>query len=282
MSITLRSDRVTATVLSVDGGRLASLRIGDRELLVARPPGVGPGSTMWGCFVMAPWAGRLDEGALPWRGVVHQMRRNNGAHSIHGLVFDAPWEVQLQEVDAVTLHRTLDDLWPLSGGIRHHITLSPGGLSLRLDVRAGAQGMPLGAGWHPWFARAQEDLRVTVDADATLVTTADLIPTGDLEPVGGDRDLRGGPPLGERRLDHVYARARPPTLLRWPDLELRMEFRPPLETVVVYTPEGAACVEPQCAWPNAPSLAARGVGGSGLVALGPDEEVTLETRWSWS
>ena len=281
MSVSLRSGDVTAMVLPHDGGRLASIRVGARELLVARPPGTRPGSTQWGSFVMAPWAGRIDGGRLPWRGRVHQMRKNHGRHSIHGLAFDVPWEIERTDPDSISLYRTLEDLWPLGGDLRHRIALTPNGMTFTLEARAGPQGMPWAAGWHPWFERAADDIEVRVEAAATLVTTDELIPTGEVASIGEERDLSSGPLLGERRLDHVYTRTRSPAIVRWPDLELRLEFGLPIETIVVYTPEGAACVEPQSAWPNAASLAARGVVGTGLASLEPGEMSTLETRWSW-
>lgn len=209
------------------------------------------------------------------------MRKNHGRHSIHGLVFDIPWDIESSDPDSISLHRNLDDLWSLGGEIRHRITLTPEDLTFTLVARAGPQGMPWAAGWHPWFDRAREDVEVKVGAEATLVTTDDLIPIGEVAPIAGERDLRSGPLLGERRLDHVYVGARSPAIVRWPYLELHLEFAPPIETLVVYTPEGAACVEPQSAWPNASSLASRGVVGTGLAALEPNERSILEMRWSW-
>jgi galactose mutarotase-like enzyme len=76
-------------------------------------------------------------------------------------------------------------------------------------------------------------------------------------------------------------RAKSPAVLRWPDLELAIEFDDLLDTVVVYTPAEAVCVEPQSMWPNAPALAARGVEGSGLRILRPGERMDVRERWSW-
>jgi galactose mutarotase-like enzyme len=209
------------------------------------------------------------------------MRKNHGPHSIHGLVFDTEWEVATSVADSISLNRNLDDLWPLGGEIHHRIAVTPSGMTFSLEARAGPEGMPWGAGWHPWFERAREDVGLKVQAEATLVTTDDLIPSGEVAPVGEERDLRLGPLVGERLLDHVYVAARSPAIVRWPDLELQVGFGPSIETLVVYTPEGAVCVEPQSAWPNAASLAARGVVGTGLAALEPNERSRLEMRWSW-
>ena len=54
----------------------------------------------------------------------------------------------------------------------------------------------------------------------------------------------------------MFVDARGPAIVRWPDLELRIEFEPPLVSVVVFSPPGSVCVEPATAWPDALRLAA--------------------------
>ena len=109
----------------------------------------------------------------------------------------------------------------------------------------------------------------------------DLVPTGEVRAVSSREDLRSGPLLGDRRLDHVYVRAKGPAVLMWPDLELRLEFGGDLDTVVVHTPPEGVCVEPQTMWPNAPLLAARGVSDTGLRILQPGDHLSATERWSW-
>jgi galactose mutarotase-like enzyme len=80
----------------------------------------------------------------------------------------------------------------------------------------------------------------------------------------------------------VYVRARSPAVVRWPDLELRIEYDDAsMDTVVVHTPAEGFCVEPQTMWPNAPLLAARDVTGTGLRTLEPGESLRVSERWSW-
>src|SRR5207248_11341695 len=133
-----------------------------------------------------------------------------------------------------------------------------------LDLSEYLRPGPEGLGWHPWFARPRAgDMVVRLDARQVLVVDEDLVPTGELRAVAGDEDLRSGPALGDRRLDHVYVGVKGPALVRWPDRELRLELDESLNTVVVHTPAEGICVEPQTMWPNAPALAARGVTGTG-------------------
>jgi len=114
-----------------------------------------------------------------------------------------------------------------------------------------------------------------------LVLDADLAPTGEVRPVTSREDLRSGPRLGDRRLDHVYVRTKSPVLVRWPDLEMRMEYDDSLQTVVVHTPPEGVCVEPQTMWPNAPVLAAAGVSATGMRTLAPGDSLSATETWTW-
>lgn len=124
-------------------------------------------------------------------------------------------------------------------------------------------------------------MKLRIDASEVLVLDADLVPTGEVRAVTPSEDLRSGPPLGDRRLDHVYVRTEGPAVVRWPDLELRMEHDTSLRTVVVHTPAEAICVEPQTMWPNAPLLAAIGIRGTGLRTLEPGDSLRATERWTW-
>ncbi|HEY7827569.1 MAG TPA: hypothetical protein VIB99_05010, partial [Candidatus Limnocylindrales bacterium] len=141
--------------------------------------------------------------------------------------------------------------------------------------------MPAAIGWHPWFVRGAADLALTVLADRRLELGPGLIPTGGSRPVAGVDDLRTGSPLGDRHLDDVYLDVASPARVRWPDLDLRLEFGPPLVSVVVFSPPGSACLEPASAWPDAVRLARAGVTGTGLVELDAGTSLVASMTWRW-
>jgi aldose 1-epimerase len=285
MPIRLEAGHDHVDVDPEDGCRITSLVLAGAERLVTRPEQRTPEHVLlWGCFFMAPWVGRMERGLLDWDGRRHEFPRNFGDHAIHGLVFDKSWSVDRTSAEEASFSCDLDAVgWPFGGRVDYSVRLVPGQLELTGRISAGRERMPAALGWHPYFRRGNAvDLSVKVDSDSVLETVGDLIPTGNKLPVQGDTDLRGGPKLGSRRLDHVYADATEPALVRWPDLSLKIGFAPPLETVVVYTPPHAACVEPQTAWPNAAALAERDVEGTGLVVLERDEELEAKTVWKWS
>jgi galactose mutarotase-like enzyme len=164
----------------------------------------------------------------------------------------------------------------------HTLRLGPGKLQLELSVGGYTKAGPAGLGWHPWFTRPRSgDLSLRVNGSEVLVVDGDLVPTGAVRPVTPGEDLRSGPLLGDRRLDHVYVRTKSPAIVRWPDLELGVEYDERLRTVVVYTPPEAICVEPQTMWPNAPLLAAGGISDTGMRTLAAGESFSVTEAWTW-
>jgi aldose 1-epimerase len=282
--IELNSDAVTARIEPATGGRIVSLVVGDVERLLSKERGRATAlPTYWGCYPMVPWAGRLANGRIPTPDGEVRLEPNLPPSAIHGLGFEAPWAVLDRSETAVTMACALRGRgWPFGGEARQILRLSAGSLDLELEVGGYTRAGPAGLGWHPWFARPETgDLEVMVAAREVLVLDCDKVPTGEVREVTASEDLRSGPTLGDRRLDHVYIRATGPAIVRWPDLELRVEYDQTLNTVVVHTPEAGVCVEPQSMWPNAPLLAARGVPGTGLRTLAPGEHLRARERWTW-
>lgn len=284
MSIQLSAGQDSVSIDPGDGARLTSLVAGGAERLVTAPPdGVAPELVdfMWGCYLMAPWVGRLEDNAIRWREATHTFPANFGSQAIHGLVRDEAWEVDASDGSSAALSTTLEHTrWPWGGSFRYTISLTPGSLTLGLEVEAATQAMPVSMGWHPWFVRLGDD-RLKVDSDQVLELDGDLIPTGVRRPVDDLTDLRTGPVLGERLLDHVYVSPRPPAVITWPDLTMTIGWSEAADTLVVHTPPAGFCVEPQTAWPNAPALSQAGIEGTGLTTVEPAHPFGVSTTWTW-
>jgi aldose 1-epimerase len=255
------------------GGRLASWVAGGRERLVDRDDN----PFLWGVYPMIPWAGRVANAQIPHHEVA--LKPNQGPHAIHGVTYDLPWTIDRSASNAVELLCPLPaSRWPLGGMAAQRITLGRGRLELEIQVQAGDQGMPVAAGWHPWFRRpAKGDMSVYVESSSVLEVTKDLIPTGAVKDVSRKLDLRGAPQLGRRRLDHAYVDVSKPARVAWPDLELTIELPHLASTVVVHTPPRGVCVEPQTAWPDPFAHPDQ----SGVTSLRPHEIFTAITRWTW-
>jgi aldose 1-epimerase len=244
-----------AAVDAEAGGRLASLVLAGQERLVTE----GAGPTLWGCFPMAPWAGRVREGRFRWAGAEHQLPLRLPPHAMHGTVLDRRWEVVRADDRAVAMAIDLGPDWPWPGRVVHEVVLAPNRLDLRLEVQAEGTAFPASCGWHPWFRRP-----VALDLDAASLWRRDAsgIPTGELVPA----------PVSTAGLDDCLTGLRRAPRLRWPDGAV-LDVESNCEHVVVFTePEHALCVEPQTGPPDALNLAPRVVGPEPLVA-------TATFRW---
>ncbi|HET7182405.1 MAG TPA: hypothetical protein VFI15_09260 [Candidatus Limnocylindrales bacterium] len=277
--LVLETTDARATIDPAAGGRLASLVVAGRELLVTGG-GPAPRPIAWGCYLMAPWPGRLKGGRFTWHGRTIELPRTHGRHAIHGLVWDRPWEVVETERARATLACPLPPDWPMGGVVRQAFELTPHGLRMTATLTAG-DAMPAALGWHPWFARRGLPVAVRLDADAWLETDR-LIPTGVQLPVTGHLDLRAGGQLGRRRLDHAYVGAAPPATLQWPDLRLTLAWEPAPSIVVVHTPASGVCIEPLTAPPNALALPEPDARAAGVRFLAAGETMTASLQLAWA
>ena len=239
------------TVSPADGGRMTSLVAGGEERLVARVAD----PIRWGCYPMAPWAGRIRDGRFTFRGRAVELPRNLPPHAIHGTVFERAWEV----VDPATIAIDLGPAWPFAGRVTQRFALASDGLRVDLELVAD-EPMPAIVGWHPWFRRP-----VTLTASTQA-------------------PVRARP---RRPADRVVRRARTATvgrLLRGPCRapaarlagRLRAEGDLDADHWVIYdeAPSGI-CVEPQTGPPDAVNL------GVSPVAE-PGEPVRSWMAWQWT
>jgi len=280
MIVTIGDESNGLAVDTAAGGRICSLVLRGRERILSLPArGIEP-SIAWGCYLMAPFAGRIKGAGVSWAGRTVGLRRNHGVHSIHGAGFDAPWRVVERTERSLTLACEFDrSRWPFKGSMSQHLDITPERLTLQAEIVA-LEPMPASIGWHPWFHTEDGPLRVALQSDDTLKLDGDLIPTGELVPVDDRTDLRAGPTLEGRRLDDVYASVSAPVSVVWPDMELTMRFSENVRAFVVCTHPQAVCVEPMTAWPDAVRLEAEGCHGTGLVSLAAGETLTASTEWS--
>lgn len=264
MTVRLRAGDVALHVDPAEGGRWTSLVVDGLELLGrATISGAYP-RILYGCFPMAPYAGRMGDGLLVWRGEQHLLPRTAAPHAIHGTVLDTPWEVVGQGDDVLHLQVPLTPPWPYAGTVRQELLLSEESLLARLVVRAG-QDMPVVLGLHPWFPR-----RLARGADAQLLVSggrqytrgADGLPTGEL-----------APPLPPP-WDDCFCDLDAPPRLRWPGA-LEVEVSSSADHWVLFDQHpDALCVEAQTGPPDAVRLDRAQVVQAGT-------ELALEVTFTW-
>lgn len=258
--IELGAGDAAVTVDMAAGGRLASIRVGDVELLVTDAPRHDP--TMWGAFPATPWVGRLRDARFEHAGEVHPLTPTLPPHAGHGTVFDRTWTRTDDGSDprVAALRCDLGPSWPLGGHAEQSIRLGPDALHCSLAVVAGHRSMPAEVGWHPWFRSTGP---VAFEARA-MYERAGLLPTGRLvEP--------GSPPW-----DDCIVVDGPVSLPVGP---LQISVTSDTECVVIFDQLAAGprahglAVEPQSGPPDAFHLAPR------VLAPGDRLERTMTIAW---
>ncbi len=223
---------------SVDllGGRLASLVIGDHEVLVTGDSK----ATRWGSFPMVPWCGRLRNAVLDFEGERWVFPSSAPPHASHGFGHTQMW-IQTGETEIST---DLVEPWPFGGRVTQRFDLAEDCLTVTIEVETttgGSARMPAMAGWHPWFRRelgggGEAQLVMPEAKMYELDDTA--IPTGELV------EVPPGP------WDNCFTQLDAHPVIRWPGV-VELELSSTFDHWVVFTrPAHALCVEPQSGPPN--------------------------------
>ncbi|MEY4339935.1 MAG: hypothetical protein RLZ14_1785 [Actinomycetota bacterium] len=148
--IELEAGDARVTIDPDAGGRVAQITVGGVDLLVDERSG---GPLTWGCYPMAPWAGRVREGRFRFDDTAVSLPINLAPHAIHGTAFTDSWSVADAGRDYCEL--ACDLRWQFGGRTHQHLHLDEHGLTLMLSVLATTSAMPAVIGWHPCFRAPQ-------------------------------------------------------------------------------------------------------------------------------
>jgi aldose 1-epimerase len=228
-----RSAGAARLAIDLDHGcRLASLQVQGHELLVTS----APRPISWGCYPMAPYAGRVKDGRFAFRGAGYELPRTLGGHAIHGSAYLRRWEAE-GETAFVT---DLGPEWPFPGQVRQEIRLEADEVRLRLEVHAERGAMPASCGWHPWIRRAVAGAEAALDFHPGFAFARD----------GAGVATRTRRPVPEPPWDDCFGEMEGNPAITWPGV-LRLELESACPFWVVYTEHAhALCVEPQTAPPD--------------------------------
>jgi Galactose mutarotase and related enzymes len=265
--VVLESATARLEVSPARGGRMTSLVVHGSELLVTE--GMGP--MMWGCYPMAPFAGRIRDGAFVFDGHGFSLPLTMPPHAIHGTVLDRAWSIRdgTRAESRITIDLGPD--WPFAGRVSQHFVLGRGGLKVSMTLEAD-EPMPATVGWHPWFrraligtaaapVRASAPVQLQFEAERMYERGSDGLPTGRL--VAPSR----GP------WDDCFTGVRTPPRLVWPG-RFALSLTSTCDHWVVYDePDHAICVEPQSGPADSVNLAPR-------IVL-PGAPLTASMTWHW-
>jgi len=119
----------------------------DDHLLSNRPLTVG-------CFLMAPFANRIDDGTFSFDGRIHVLPINYPDENvaIHGLSRFASFDIVDQTSSTLNLvHCYRGDVFAYD--LIQECRVDPSGVSVQLTIRNLGKRMPFGLGLHPYFMR---------------------------------------------------------------------------------------------------------------------------------
>ena len=251
----------TVALLDPVGGRLTSLVVGGRELLVQS----GADIFHWGSFPMAPWVGRVRHGRFRFGGEEIQLPLNSPPHALHGLVTDRTWTA----LAPGQLALELAEPWPWPCRVLQSVTLFEERMDFTLEIQA-KQPMPADVGWHPWFNRQLVDaggaksdpIEVIVDPQRMYLNDDEDLPTGAL----------GRP--APHPWDYCFIELPDPPVVRWDDV-LELTILSDCSHWVIYEQEDpGVCVEPWTGPPDSFNLANRRI-------VTADQPLRATMSWTW-
>ncbi len=226
-------------------------------------------------------------------------------YAIHGLILDKRFGVvRATDTAGAAVIRAEQDFgdfggaWLGSSSLVIEAAIDRRGLTIRLQARnAGTEALPVGVGWHPYFALPsgqREQARVAIPAPTRLAVDNydEVIPTGRLLPVAGtDYDLRGanGRRLGDAYFDDCFvdlgktAGGELVCTIEDPASGHGVRIRtasPSVRAVQLYAPpdKGYAALEPQFNWPDPFGAEWPPGTDTGIAVIEPGGETSYEVR----
>lgn len=243
-------------VASENGGSIVSLHRGDQILMQGRP-----GEAHLACFPMVPYCNRIARGHFAFQGRNIALTPNfpSEVNTIHGMGWQAPWQVINKTVDALHLGYDHDAAasaasgWPWTFRATQTFKLTEDELAIHLQVtNTSTQPMPAGLGLHPFFP-APEQTFLTSQFSHTLQVDDHWIPTHQ-RPLRAKGDPFKGLPVGGQDIDNIFLGRRVAPTLQWHNQpwKLRLTASNSLPHTVIYAPQagGFVCVEPISHVPN--------------------------------
>lgn len=260
-TLELHSGAARAVVDVAHGGRLTSFVVAGHELLTGVSNPEMPTSLLSGSYPMAPWAGRVRDGAFDFAGATHQMPRNAGRHAIHGLAHDVAWT----EEGPNRISVALGEPWPFGGRLSQEFTLTGAELVTTLTATATQHAMPVVLGFHPWFRNTLDGgsaASLSFQAQHQYRRADDGVPDGTLID-----------PLPDPWDDCFVIPSRQ-VAIAWPGVML-LRVRSDHDHFVVYNQrDDSLGVEPQTAAPDA-------FNSGGATVLEPGDSLTLTMTLQW-
>lgn len=290
--LSLRAGDLVLDLVPAIGGAIAGWRAGGVELLrrMGEPALAARDVRQAGCFPTIPYSNRMRECSLRFRGRVHRLAPNFGAHphSIHGNAWQRAWTVAERGASSAVLvfaHEPAGPRaaeWPFAFEATQRFALDAGGLTIGLElVNTGDVPAPAGMGLHPYFPRAA-NTRLTTSAGGFWRNDDAMMPVA-LEPVPPAWNFAEGKLVAPLAIDNCFAGWSRMARIEFPELgrTLTISADPVFGHAVIFVPPGKPffCVEPVTNANDGMNRLDKGAADTGVWVLDPGQALAGQVRF---
>lgn len=237
MIIEIASGKHKLVIDSIAGGRAIQWFVDDFQIL--GPKGDHP--LIGGWYLMAPWAGRIRDNQVVYKGNHFPQEINFQNWAIHGTVLFVEGKIRNQSETSVEIVHETNNKWPVKMEIVQKWSITNNFVKCQVSVSSSSGEFPAEIGWHPWFKRQLEKgkpAKFGVEAISQYVKDENFFTLNKTKPIGI-------PPF-----DDAFDVPTGKGFIEWPDA-LRIDFSSDVDTFVIYDePEDVFCIEPQTGPPD--------------------------------
>jgi aldose 1-epimerase len=238
MIIEIASGKHKLVIDSIAGGRAIEWFIDDLQIL--GPNGDHP--LVGGWYLMAPWAGRIKDNQVVYKGSNFPQDINFQDWAIHGTVLFSEGQVRNQSETSVEIVHETNDKWPVKMQIVQKWSITNNFVKCHASVSSASGEFPAEIGWHPWFNRQLKKgkpAKFGIEAISQYEKDERFFTLNKTKPIGI-------PPF-----DDAFDVPTGKGFIEWPDA-LRIDFSSDVDTFVIFDePQDVFCIEPQTGPPDA-------------------------------
>jgi aldose 1-epimerase len=279
MTVVLHTARARVEILPALGGALGRFVWDGRD--VTRPTPAGTTDALGsGGFPLVPFCNRIRDGRFGFGGRAVALSPNLGdhPHALHGQGWRGAWSVDsASDAEAVLRFDHPPGEWPWAYRAEQRLRLGDDGLRIDLSVtNTGAEPMPAGLGFHPYFPAGGET-RLQAGVTGVWMIDADCLPTTHVEGAWRSDWTAGAATAVSELIDNCYTGWNGVATITRAGATTTVTASPECRWLHVYSPPGAdfVCAEPVANRPDP----FNGEDG-GIVVLAPGETAAVWMRIS--
>lgn len=239
-----------------------------------RAPDAADDPLVMASFPLVPYANRIAHGRFTIDGADYRLPLNFGdhPHSIHGFGWQTYWTAKATSASSALLAHAHggDAGWPWPYRAEQQVALTASALSMSLSVEnVGDRPMPVGLGFHPYFA-ADAATTLRFDARGLWLSTPDMLPDREAPADALGDWSRSARVQGDHLVDNAYVGWSGDAIVERGDgLRLTVSATG-ADWLHVYRPPGEAffCLEPVSHMPDA-------INRGGMAMIAPGETARL-------